>query len=78
MDFEKYQTIYSLIKTIEYLEWAYISGRVENLEYENQIKRLLNQFKMASETVNGFNLDEFVRKWSLEHCQNAYKRINIG
>ena len=78
MDFEKYQNIYSLIKTIEYLEWAFISGRVQNLDYDNQIKRLLNQYKMASESVPGFNLDDFVRKWGLELCANAYKRINEG
>ena len=68
MDFEKYQNIYSLVKTIEYLEWAYISGRVQNIEYDNQIKRLLGMYKMSSEAIPGFNLDEFIRKWSLEHC----------
>ena len=27
--FEKEQNLYSIIKTIEYLEWAYMSGKIQ-------------------------------------------------
>ena len=28
INFEKEQNLYSIIKTIEYLEWAYMSGKI--------------------------------------------------
>ena len=29
LTFEKEQNLYSIIKTIEYLEWAYMSGKIQ-------------------------------------------------
>ena len=34
IDFEKEQNIYSIIKTIEYLEWAYMSGKITGTVYD--------------------------------------------
>ena len=40
--FEKEQNLYSLIKTIEYLEWAYMSGKVQGPDYDKEFRVLLN------------------------------------
>ncbi len=40
--FEKEQNLYSLIKTIEYLEWAYMSGKVQGPDYDKEFRLLLN------------------------------------
>ena len=34
IDFEKEQNIYSIVKTIEYLEWAYMSAKIKGTEYD--------------------------------------------
>ena len=38
MDFEKEQNLFSLIKTIEYLEWAYMSGKIKGSEYDAEFR----------------------------------------
>jgi hypothetical protein len=34
--FEKEQNLYSIIKTVEYLYWAYMSGKVKGPEYHSE------------------------------------------
>ena len=45
--FEKEQNLYSIIKTIEFLEFAYMSGRVKGPEYDAEFRSLLHQFTMC-------------------------------
>ena len=74
--FEKEQNLYSLIKTIEYLEWAYMSGKVQGPDYDKEFRVLLNQFNMCRQSIPNFEgIDKFVSKYQLEHCQTAKQRI---
>ena len=36
LQFERDQNLYSIIKTIEYLEWAYMSGKIKGKEYDKE------------------------------------------
>ena len=38
MEFEKEQNLYSLIKSIEYLEFAYLSSKVRPNEYDSNFQ----------------------------------------
>ena len=71
MDFEKEQNIYSIIKTIEYLEWAYMSAKIKGPEYDLEFRKLLHQYTLCSQAINSFNLEAFIKKYGLEHCQTA-------
>ena len=63
IDFEKEQNIYSIVKTIEYLEWAYMSAKIKGTEYDLQFKNLLHHYKMCQDAIPGFNLEAFIRKY---------------
>ena len=45
--FEKEQNLFSIIKTIEYLEWAYMSGKIKGPEYDSEFRSLLHHYKMC-------------------------------
>jgi len=42
--FEKEQNLFSIIKTIEFLEFAYMTGKVKGPEYDKEFKSLLHQY----------------------------------
>ena len=46
MQYEKEQNIYSIVKTVEYLEWAYMCGKIKGPEYDCEFKKLLHMFNM--------------------------------
>ena len=78
MHYEKEQNVYSIIKTVEYLEWAYMCGKIKGPEYDLEFKKLLHMFNMSRDAMQGFNLEQFIKKYALEHCQTAKMRIASG
>lgn len=77
--FEKEQNLYSLIKTIEFLEFAYMTGKVKGPEYDAEFRSLLHQFQMCSSSIPSFvGLDRFMAEFSLDHCQSAKMRLREG
>ena len=52
--FEKEQNLYSLIKTIEYLEWAYMSGKIPGTDYDAEFRLLINQYEMCQKSILNF------------------------
>ena len=42
--YEKEQNLYSIIKTIEFLEFAYMNGRVQGPAYDTEFRSLHHQF----------------------------------
>ena len=47
VQFEKEQNLYSIIKCIEYLEYAYMTGKVLGPEYDSQFRGLLHQYELC-------------------------------
>ena len=45
--FEKEQNLFSIIKTIEFLEFAYMNGKVTGPQYDAEFRALLHQFSMC-------------------------------
>ena len=73
---EKYENIFSIIKTIESLEWCYRRGITKPLEYDEQCKTLIHQYGMCVESIPGFRgLDDFIQTWGLTACNMAKKRL---
>ena len=60
--FEKLQNVYSIVKTIEYLEWAYMSGKVKGPDYDAEFRGLIHQYKMCVESIPNFDgIDRFIQ-----------------
>ena len=79
LTYEREQNLYSIIKTIEYLEWAYMSGKVKGKEYDKEFCALYHHYSIIRESMDGFKgLDPFMKKYQLEHCDSAKKVIQQG
>ena len=79
LSFEREQNLYSIIKTIEYLEWAYMSGKINGKEYDKEFCALFHHYSIIKDTMDNYGgLDAFIKKYKLEHCDAAKKVINKG
>ena len=76
--FEHEQNIYSLVKTIEYLEWAFMSGKIKGPEYDKEFRKLHTQYDGTKNAIHNFNIGNFMAKYQLEHCSSAKQRIQAG
>ena len=57
----KEQNLYSIIKTIDYLEFAYMCGKVQGPAYDNEFRALLHQYDLCSQSIQNFvGLDAFI------------------
>jgi len=67
--FEKEQNLYSIVKTIEFLEFAYMTGKVKGPEYDSEFRSLLHQFQMCAQSIAQFvGTEKFMADFNLEHC----------
>lgn len=72
VQFEKEQNLFSIVKTIEFLEFAYMNGKVAGPDYDKEFRLLLHQFTMCQQSIPNFvGIDSFMRENNLEHCQSA-------
>ena len=76
VNFEKEQNLYSIVKTIEYLEWAYMTGKIKGNVYDAEFRSLLHHFNMCQQSILQFEgVDQFFKRYNLDHCQTAKQRI---
>ena len=47
--YEREQNLYSIVKTIEYLEWAYMSSKIKGKEYDKEFCALLHHYNLLRE-----------------------------
>ena len=78
-EYDNRANVFSLIKTIEALEKAYIKDAVTPDQYTSSCNILLDQYKAAFKLIRGSfeNVEEFVSKYML-HCPAAMERIKEG
>jgi len=71
--------IYSLIRTLQFIEWAYNFSHIDRETYIKETNIILEQYKNA---VNAFpeykGLDSFVVEHKLQDCTYAINRIKQG
>ena len=71
--------IYSLIRTLQFIEWAYNFSHIDRETYIRETNIILEQYKNA---VNAYpeyeGLDSFVTKHKLQECTYAINRIKLG
>ena len=78
MSNEKDMNLYGIIKTIEFLEFGYQTGKIEGTEYNAEFRKLMHQFTMCKDSIPQFNLNNFFKKYQLDQCQTAKMRIQAG
>lgn len=73
--------IYSIIRTLDGLEKAYIKDALPENEYSDLCSKLLKQYRsiLNDENVSRefVDLDTFTRKWDIE-CPRAKERLRVG
>ncbi|RMZ91799.1 hypothetical protein DV736_g959, partial [Chaetothyriales sp. CBS 134916] len=73
--------IYSIIRTLDGLEKAYIKDALPEKEYSDLCSKLLKQYKsnLSDEQVSREfgDLDTFCRRWDIE-CPRAKERLKVG
>ena len=71
--------IYSLIRTLQFIEWAYNFSHIDRETYIKETNIILEQYKNA---VNAYpeykGLDSFVAEYKLQDCTYAINRIKLG
>ena len=71
--------IYSLIRTLQFIEWAYNFSHIDRDTYVNETNIILEQYKNA---VNAYpeyeGIDNFVKHYKLSDCTYAINRIKEG
>nr|CAB3267632.1 vacuolar protein sorting-associated protein 28 homolog [Phallusia mammillata] len=77
---EKYDNLaelYSIIKTLQALEKAYVKDALTAKDYTGACSKLLEQYKVAFRQVKNevSSLDEFIKQYKLEDCHAALERI---
>lgn len=73
--------IYSIIRTLDGLEKAYIRDALPETEYSDMCSKLLKQYRsiLNDESVSRefVDLDTFTQKWDIE-CPRAKERLRVG
>ena len=71
--------IYSLIRTLQFIEWAYNFSHIDRESYTKETNIILEQFENAKNAYPEYEgLDSFVKHYKLEDCTYAINRIKEG
>ena len=71
--------IYSLIRTLQFIEWAYNFSHIDRESYTKETNIILEQYENAKNAYPEYEgLDSFVKHYKLEDCTYAINRIKEG
>ena len=71
--------IYSLIRTLQFIEWAYNFSHIDRESYTKETNIIIEQYKNATNAFPEYEgLDDFVKHYKLEDCSFAINRIKEG
>ena len=71
--------IYSLIRTLQFIEWAYNFSHIDRESYTKETNIILEQYENAKNAYPEYEgLDTFVKHYKLEDCTYAINRIKEG
>ena len=71
--------IYSLIRTLQFIEWAYNFSHIDRESYTKETNIILEQYENAKNAYPEYEgLDDFVKHYKLEDCTYAINRIKEG
>lgn len=77
---EPLANIYSLIRTLEFIEWAYNFGHITQEVRLEQGRQILNQYYTLVDAYQEQfeNINDFCKKYDLTDCRLAIKKISEG
>ena len=71
--------IYSLIRTLQFIEWAYNFSHIDRESYTKEANIILEQYENAKNAYPDYEgLESFVKHYKLEDCTYAINRIREG
>lgn len=77
---EQPANIYSIVRTLEFIEWAYNFSHITKEVYIEQTNIILDQYKLSIEAYQDKfrGIDEFCSKYGLTDCKYAINRLKMG
>jgi len=77
---EQPANIYSIIRTLEFIEWAYNFSHIDKETYLEQTNTILEQYKVSVEAYQDkfHGIDDFCQKYGLTDCKYAINRVKQG
>lgn len=77
---EQPANIYSIVRTLDFIEWAYNSGHIDKDNYMEQSNIILDQYKTSVDAFQDkFNgIDSFSQRYGLSDFKLGINRLKQG
>ena len=77
---EQPANIYSIVRTLDFIEWAYNTGHIDKESYMEQSNIILDQYKNCVDAYQDkFNgIDAFAQKYGLSDFKLGINRLKQG
>lgn len=77
---EQPANIYSIVRTLDFIEWAYNTGHIDKESYMEQSNIILDQYKNCVDAYQDkFNgIDAFAQKYGLSDFKLGINRLRQG
>ncbi len=78
-EIEKNANIYSIVRTLDFIDWAYNSSLIAKDIYIDNCNTILDQYNTSKEALEKFaGIDAFAQKYSLTDYKLGINRIKQG
>ena len=78
-EIEKNANIYSIVRTLDFIEWAYNSSLIAKDVYFDNSNTILDQYNTSKEALEKFaGIDVFAQKYNLTDYKLGINRIKQG
>ncbi len=77
---EQPANIYSIVRTLDFIEWAYNSGHIDKESYMEHSNIILDQYKTSVEAYQDkfMGIDAFAQKYGLADFKLGINRLKQG
>lgn len=77
---EQPANIYSIVRTLDFIEWAYNTGHIDKDSYTEQTNLILDQYKISVDAYQDKyrGIDDFAHKYGLTDFKFGINRLKQG
>ncbi len=77
---EQPANIYSIVRTLDFVEWAYNTGHIDKDSYTEQTNLILDQYKISVDAYQDKfrGIDDFAQKYALSDFKFGINRLKQG
>jgi hypothetical protein len=76
---EQPANIYSIVRTLDFIEWAFNSGHIDKESYMEHSNLIMDQYKTSVDALDKFpGIDIFAQKYGLSDFKLGINRLKQG